>query len=374
MQALTRNIVYFVDGVVFGGAEQALLNLLAGLDRGRWRPIVFHHDEPGLAPLLEGARTLDVKQTAVPRLDKTGYAAAAGALFCELRAERPTVFHAHLTWQLGCKQALVVAAAARVPVRVATVQLFVDLPRSLSLYVWRRIVTAGVDRYIAVSRELARRLQDSGVPGNKIQVVHNGIPVEQYRRPAKQELRMRLAGNECRKIVFTPARLHAQKGQRFLLQAATLVPDAVFVLAGDGPDREELEIQARSLGLGDRVRFLGYRRDIADLLATCDVFVLPSLYEGLPLSILEAMAAGRPVISSAIGGSNEVVRNGDTGLLVPPGNPAELARAINLVLGNPDLGQRLARAARAHVKKDFSVARMAECNMHIYDELSSDHL
>jgi glycosyltransferase involved in cell wall biosynthesis len=181
-------------------------------------------------------------------------------------------------------------------------------------------------------------------------------------------------GDMCRKIVFTAARLHAQKGHRFLLQAATLVPDAMFVLAGDGPDRDELEMQAQRLGLGDRVLFLGYRQDIADLLATCDVFVLPSLYEGLPLSILEAMAAGRPVICSAIGGSNEAVSNGDTGLLVQPGNPTELARAINMMLSNPDLGQRFAAAAKARVMKDFSATRMAESNMHIYEELSSENL
>jgi len=368
---MTRSIAYFVDSVVFGGTEQALLNLLSGLDRRQWRPIVFHHDEPGLAPLLEGARTLDVKLRAVPRQDKMGRAAATVTLFRELRAERPTIFHAHLNWQSGCRLGVVVAAAARVPVRVATVQLFVDLPRSLSLYVWRRIVTAGVDRYIAVSRELGKRLETSGVPGNKIQVVHNGIPSERYARPAPpQELRRRLAGDMCRKIVFTAARLHAQKGHHVLLQAATLVPNAVFVLAGDGPDRDELERQARRLGLGDRVLFLGYRQDIADLLATCDVFVLPSLYEGLPLSILEAMAAGRPVICSAIGGSNEAVSNGDTGLLVQPENPTELASAINMMLSNPDLGQRLAGAAKTRVMKEFSATRMAESNMQIYEELS----
>src|SRR5262249_26605919 len=143
---MTRSIVYFVDSVVFGGTEQALLNLLSGLDRRQWRPTVFPYDEPGLAPLLEGARTLDVKLRAVPRQDKTGRTAAAVTLFRELRAERPAIFHAHLNWQSGCRLGLVVAAAARVPVRVATVQLFVDLPRSVSLYVWRRYVTAWGER------------------------------------------------------------------------------------------------------------------------------------------------------------------------------------------------------------------------------------
>ena len=112
-----------------------------------------------------------------------------------------------------------------------------------------------------------------------------------------------------------------------------------------------------------------HRRDVPDLLACCDLFVLPSLFEGLPVSILEAMAAGKPVISSAIGGTNEAVIDGQTGLLVPPGNPAELARAVTCLLSNPTLAAQMAANARARVEQEFSAEMMVQRVDAIYEEL-----
>ena len=172
-----------------------------------------------------------------------------------------------------------------------------------------------------------------------------------------------------RPVVLTVARLDEQKGHRYLLEAAAQIPEAQFVLAGDGPLRTSLEAQARSLGVEERVKFLGYRSDIADLLADCDVFVLPSLYEGLPLSILEAMSAGKPVIATHIGGTDEAVIAGETGLLVPPANPTALAAAIRSVLTDRPLAQRLASAGRARVEQEFSATKMVQQVMDVYDEL-----
>jgi glycosyltransferase involved in cell wall biosynthesis len=174
-------------------------------------------------------------------------------------------------------------------------------------------------------------------------------------------------------VVLTVARLDEQKGHCYLLEAAAQVPEAQFVLAGDGPLRASLEAQARSLGVEDRVKFLGYRSDIADLLADCDVFVLPSLYEGLPLSILEAMSAGKPVIATHIGGTDEAVIAGETGLLVPPADSAALAAAIRSLLTDRPLAQRLATAGRARVAQEFSAAKMVQQVIAVYDELLAKH-
>ena len=144
----------------------------------------------------------------------------------------------------------------------------------------------------------------------------------------------------------------------------------MFVLAGTGPDRATLETLARALGVENRVLFLGYREDIPDLLANCDLFVLPSLYEGLPLSILEAMAAGKPVIASAIGGNNEVILHGENGLLVPKADPAALAAAIRAVLSDGALAGRLAEGGKSRVQRDFSVEAMVESVSQVYDELA----
>jgi glycosyltransferase involved in cell wall biosynthesis len=147
------------------------------------------------------------------------------------------------------------------------------------------------------------------------------------------------------------------------------VPEATFVLAGDGPLRPRLEELARSLGLAERVLFLGHRDDVPALLASCDLFVLPSLYEGLPLSLLEAMASGRPAIATDVPGSNEVVHHAESGLLVPRADPLALADAIRRLLADPAAAERLARAGRARVDRDFSVERMVRGVEAVYDQL-----
>jgi glycosyltransferase involved in cell wall biosynthesis len=372
---MIRTAVHFIDSAEFGGAEQAMLHLLAGLDRRRWRPVLFHHSEPGLAPLLNQATGLNVKLQEVPRIrSKPSIAPWLLEFRRELRAERPAVFHAHLNGPLACQPALLAATLARVPAVVATVQLFVKLSLSWFIYAQQRFLASRVDRYIAVSDEVAARLRQTfHIPAGKLDVVHNGIWLTPFTRSANHALKPLLMGSMEKPIVLTSARLSPQKGHRYLLEAAALVPEAVFVLAGDGPERMRLEAQARQLGLTNRVLFLGYRQDIPDLLACCDLFVLPSLFEGLPLCVLEAMTANKPVIATAVGGTDEVVVHGETGLLVPPADAAALASAIRMVLSDPSLAQRLAATGKARVDKEFSAAGMVQRVTHIYDQILSSH-
>ena len=147
------------------------------------------------------------------------------------------------------------------------------------------------------------------------------------------------------------------------------MPDATFVFAGDGPLRIALEAEARRLGVAVRCVFLGQRSDVPALLAAADLFVLPSLYEGLPVSVLEAMAAGRPVVATAIGGTDEAVTSEETGLLVAPRDPAALASAIRRLQADPALARRLAAAARGRVERDFSSEATARQVMAIYDQV-----
>ncbi len=370
---MTQTVFYFTDSVGFGGAEQALLILLAGLDRQRWQPTLIYHPAPGLAPLLARAEKLEVTLWPVPRMPDGWEGAARVPQFVrQLRAKRPTVFHAHLTWPLACKFGLMSAILARVPAVVATEHSFVEFHLDASIYMQQRLLAASLGRYLPVSHDLAQRLRQTlHVPTRKIQVIHNGILVEPFNGPADATLRASLNGNSKRPIVLTAARLDKQKGHCYLLEAAALVPEAQFVLAGDGPTRSSLEERVQALGLGDRVVFLGYRSDIPELLACCDLFVLPSLYEGLPLSVLEAMAAGKPVIASAVGGTDEAVIPGETGLLVPPADPIALATAIRTLLDDSPLAQRLALNGRAGVQREFSAKRMVQRVTQVYDELLS---
>ncbi|MBI3952199.1 MAG: glycosyltransferase [Acidobacteria bacterium] len=372
---MIRTVAYFLDSAHFGGTEQVVLQILSGLDRGHWRPVLFHHPEPGLAPLLREAENLNVERRPVPRMQSRHSLVAWLPRFIgELRAEHPAVFHAHLNSPLSCKDGLIAAGLARVPAIVATAHLFMELPLTRFVRAQQRFVATAVDRYIAVSHEVAGRLRRTFyIPARKISVVHNGIYPTRFNGPVNTALRATLTGSSKQPVVLILARLDQQKGHRYLLEAAALVPEAVFVLAGDGPERANLEAQAQRLGLNNRVLFLGYRQDAPDLLACCDLFVLPSLFEGLPLSILEAMAANKPVIASAISGNNEAIVHGETGLLVPPADPTALAAAIRMVLSNRELARRLAAAGRARVYKEFSAEGMVQRVTHIYEQILSSH-
>lgn len=364
-----RRVVYFTDAIAFGGAEQALLILLAGLDRHRWQPVLLYHPESALAPLVARARELGVALAPVPRWNGWGALWRVPGLATRLRQLRPAVFHANLWWPLACRQGIAAAAIARVPAIVATEHLFIDVPWRRSIAV-QRLLSGAVGRYLAVSRSVATRLRtDLRIPPGKIRVIPNGVDAAQIARPFDPLLRATLTRGADRPVILTLARLNPQKGLRYLLEAAAQVPEACFVVAGEGDERAALEAGAAALGLDGRFRLLGQRDDVPELLASCDMVVLPSLFEGLPLAVLEGMAAGRPVVATDVDGVGEAISDGETGLLVPPAQPASLARAIRRLLADAELGVRLATAARARVRDHFSAEAMVAGVCETYEQL-----
>lgn len=214
---------------------------------------------------------------------------------------------------------------------------------------------------VAVSEATAQSLRRQGYPKDRIVVVHNGIDAE----PAEP---MRLAEGPT---ILEVARLADVKGQRTLFAALTEI-DATAVLVGrdleqNGAYERELRVEAARLGVEDRVVFAGYRDDVPALLAGCDVFCLPSVAEGLPLVILEAMAQGKPVVATAVGGTPELVADGETGLLVPPGDAAALRSALRQILGDAGLAGRFGEAGRARVRTTFSGEAMEQRVLRIYE-------
>lgn len=215
---------------------------------------------------------------------------------------------------------------------------------------------------VAVSEATARSLGLQGYPEDRIETVHNGID------PGAEPEPVRLAEGPT---ILEVARLAAVKGQRTLIEALPrLEATAVFVgrdLERDGEFRTELEELAGRLGVADRTVFAGYRDDVAGLLAGCDVVCLPSTTEGLPLVLLEAMSQGRPVVATAVGGTPELVSDGETGLLVPPGDAVALADALSRILGDEDLAKRMGQAARKRVAERFSASVAAERILKLYE-------
>jgi len=360
-----RRVIHYVDSDVLGGSEEAALHLMGSLDRTRWEPVLLHHPNPGIERLVDGAAALGIACHAVPRVNRHGRVSGLLRLREEIRSIPAQVFHAHLSWPLACKHGTLAARLARKPA-LGTAQLYVRPDSRVQAALWLRLY----QRIIAVSEDVkAHYAEDLGVPRRRLAVAHNGIRVPPL-RPASPSLRHTLVQGRPDYVALTPARLHPQKGHAFLLAAAAQVPDVTFVLAGEGPIRAQLERQAGELGIADRCLFLGQRSDIPDLLAAADLLVLPSLYEGLPLAVLEGMAAARPVIATAIGGTTEAIETERSGLLVPPSDPAALASAIRRVRSDPALAQRLAAGGRERVVREFSAGATARIVMTVYDQLA----
>jgi glycosyltransferase involved in cell wall biosynthesis len=366
-----RTVVHFSDSTEFGGTEQVILHLLGGLDQTVWAPVLLHHGTPGTRRLVDGARECGVECQVVPPVWRRGDAVTGLLpLIRTIRRIQPAVFHAHLTSALGGKYALLAARLARVPVVLGTVHLYLSVGPSRRLTLSHRVSTACVDRYIAVSHQIARSLHERfGVPEAKMQVIHNGIPRLELTSDVGPAFRATLGAVSGQQIVLNLARLDTQKGQRFLLEAAAQRPEPLYLIAGEGPLRADLQQQAQLLGLKDQVRFLGFRTDRSQLIGACDLFVLPSLDEGLPLALLEAMAAGKPVVACGVGGVGEVITHGVTGVLVPPADSRALAEAIGAVLSDRVLAERLGKAARERVETSFTCETMVHAVVGVYLKL-----
>jgi glycosyltransferase involved in cell wall biosynthesis len=365
---VTRRVFHYVDSEVYGGTEEAALHLMASLDRGRWEPTLLYHPGTGIDRLAQRAEGFGIVARAVPRVERGARLAGVNRFRALFRRERPAIVHAHLSWPFACKHGVLAAWLARVPAIVGTAQLFLPADGTAQ----PRWVLRAYRRIIAVSEEVRRRYaRELGVADRRLAVVHNAIRVPPP-EPRRIELRATLLNGRPDRLVLTPARLHPQKGHTYLIAAAAETPGATFVFAGDGPLRQALETEARERHVSDRCVFLGERTDVPELLSAADLVVLPSLFEGLPVSVLEAMAAERPVIATAIGGTDEAITSEVTGLLVPPRDPPALAAAIRRLLGDPALAQRLAAAGRARVERSFSADATAREVMRIYDEAVGD--
>ena len=257
---------------------------------------------------------------------------------------------------------------------VATVHLhtcdtaWVRLYRLLDLWVLRRLPCV-----ITVSHHLRRELIDAGLHPTRVVPVHNAIDLDAFAARARVPLPPDLRGDRDGPIITCIARLTPQKGHADLLAAAPAVlarwPTAHFWLVGEGFLRPELEAQAVRLGVAPAVHFLGYRDDVPLLMAVSDVVVLPSRREGFGIVLLEALALSKPVVATAVGGVPEVIRDGETGWLVPPAQPQALGRAIIEVLDDRERAMHVAAAGQVDVRQRFSVEVMARQTAEVYTQV-----
>ena len=271
------------------------------------------------------------------------------------------------------------ARGARVPAVMHTVHLFPFHEETGRLvttaYVGaERLAARWCDRIVTVSeyqRDWALRV-GIGSP-EQVVAIPNGVPVDRVEaRRSAGEVRAELGIGDAFMILST-GRLAQQKGLEYLIRAAVLlrgdVPAARIVLAGDGPLGSDLARLVESLGLEDAVVLLGHRSDIGDLLAASDLVVLPSLWEGLSISLLEAMAAARPVVTTSIGSNREVTNDGEAAVLVPPKDPMSLAAAIRSIATDEERRQALGMKGQQVQRERYTMSRMLDAYMSEYERL-----
>jgi glycosyltransferase involved in cell wall biosynthesis len=339
-----------------GGLERVALDLSRKVDPERFEcRILCVRKAGGLAPI---AQELGVQ---VEALGARGWATGVLCLARRLRQIRPQILHTH---NPGAHRVGVPARVlAGVPVLVHTKhgRNHPDDPRAVAM---NRRLARFSDAIVAVSHDAARvALEIERIPAAKVHVIHNGIePGEPLSASAWDSWLPR---------AITVARLDPVKDQRTMLWAIRKVadawPDFRLDIVGDGPDRPMLERMTRELSLEANVTFFGYRRDVGTLLRRPQIFLLSSISEGIPLTLLEAMAAGLPVVATDVGGNREVVEPAVTGFLVPPRAPDELAAAV-LALRDPLAARALGAAGRARLENMFDLRRTIDRYCQLYDE------
>jgi glycosyltransferase involved in cell wall biosynthesis len=355
-------VLFLINELDVGGAEVVLTQIATRLDPSRFRPSVAclwgrgalaeklaAHGIPG--HFLDFRRKWDLGVLfRLRRLLNTG----------KFDVLHTFLFQANIVGRLAAR------FASERPITLAGVH--VTDPRRYHFWIegWTSEL---VDKFLAVSEGVrARLIQTARIPPDKIVTIPNGV---EPAAPAESRgLRAELKLPPEARIVATVGRLTEQKGLCYLIEAAAQVlkhrPDAHFLIVGQGPLEGALRRQAEQLGVAGNVHFLGWRKDAALIAAAADLFVLPSLWEGMPIALLEAMAAGVPVVATQVAGSSEIVESEKYGILVPPADAGALGREILGLLSNPERARQLGAAGRQRVLEAFSVEKMVRAHEELY--------
>jgi glycosyltransferase involved in cell wall biosynthesis len=330
--------------------------------------------------LIETARAAGAKVVVIPELRRQPAPLAdlrvLWRLYREFRRWRPDVVATH-TAKAGTL-GRVAAALAGVPVRVHTfhghvLHGYFGSFGSAMVRLTERLLDKLTTRLIAISPEIAADLQEVGIGRHKTTLIPLGLDLVGVAEHGPNRLRAELGLRPKQLLVGMVGRLVPIKAPGLFLEAARLVresvPEAHFVLVGDGDLRSQLEHQAGELGLLDSVRFTGWRSDLADVYGSLDLVVCCSLNEGTPVSVIEASAAGRPVIATRVGGMPSVIKDEVTGLLIEPGDPAALAAAMRRMLIDGALRSRMGRAGSAFIRDRNGSERMVAQVKDLYHAL-----
>ena len=370
------SVCFVVNNLDVGGLEKVVIDLINHLDRDRFEPSVACLD--GAGALFD---RVDLDESACLVLDKSSARSTPIGSFdprmiSKLRrfflCRNVGIVHAHnlaplvyggIAARLGWRRPIVVYSEHN--------QIY-----SASRSTRRKFIfyIRLADQVVAVSEDLDRTLARKVHPTGHVRVIYNGIDGTRFAMTDGGEVRRELGVADDEVLIGSGVVLSKQKGITYLLEAAKDVldktPRARFAVAGDGPLRAELEAKAKRLGLGDRFLFLGYRSDMPRVISALDVYVLPSLWEGLPLALLEAMAMGKPIVATRAGGNPEIVQDGVNGYVVPPKDVGALGRALIRVCGDDSFRQRVRGLNRDKFEAKFSLRAMVRAHEELYVDVA----
>ena len=369
-------ICYLINALHVGGAERALSKTVARLDKSRYETIVCCLWMGGaVTDEIEKAGAKVINLDAKHKLDF----GIPFKLYRLLKEHKPDILHSFLFHA---------NMFGRIVGRLAGVPVIISSERTMGMegkhrLLLNRLTASLADKIVTVSeavREFA--IAKIGITPDKLVTIYNGVDLSEFsRNPNREgieEARRELGIAPSHVVVGTVGHLEEEKGCEYLLQAAARVStqdgNVTFLLVGDGSQRAKLENLAEDLSISSNVIFMGYRNDIPRILSVMDIFVLPSLYEGLPNALLEAMAACRPVVATQVGGIPEVVADGETGILVPRRDPGALAGAICVLLEDRDRAREMGMRGRNQVERLFSVETMVAKTEALYEELIGKNL
>jgi glycosyltransferase involved in cell wall biosynthesis len=369
-----RVILHVVAAMNIAGAERVILNTVAaGADSEFEHRVVSYvrEDDGAGSAFLVRAHGLGA---VIDHIPLAGRSLISDIRFLKqlISRHQPVVVHSH-----GYRADLAAAGSIkRKPVRhIITAHGYVGKRDRLSRYeALGRRAARRADRVIAVSDDIRRILLESGVSASKIAVLSNAIDFDSYTEAPEIDLRSNWQLGEHDFVIGTAGRLSAEKSQASLLEAVNLLPDEIragcrVVIAGEGPLRDFLETRAEDLGLSDRVHLAGFVADMPSFYRALDLFCLPSLTEGLPLTILEAAASGCPVIASRVGAVPELVTHGRNGWLIDPADSRQLADAIAGAFRDRESRMRLGAKLRDDLRESYDISRWIERLHDIYRDV-----
>lgn len=360
-------VLRVVIGLNQGGVQQAVLNLFKGLDRKKFEPIACAIENTGaIGKEIEAAGfeviTLGYKRQPL----HTIYALA------KLMRERK-IDIVHASSYHPSFYARIAGLLAGVPVLISHEHVVFTHKR------WQRVLLNKLlapftDCFLPVGRAVARQVIDwYGYPEAKVEVIHNGVDTLRFSPPtSREDAKRKLGLDPHRLVVGMICRLDSEKGHRYFFDAVKELRgrfDVQWLVVGMGRGEAQVRQEAKDHGVDDVVQFLGMRRDVPDLLAAFDCYVLPTLQEGFPNSVLEAMSAGCSIVVSDFPGNLEVVSDGVNGLVAPMGDSATLMHHIETLLTDSGLRTRLGTEARRHIEENFSIRRNVDKTAVLYERL-----